>query len=172
MKIGLDIGHNCYPDVGAQGIGDEDKMNAQIGNILSKKLIDKGIAIILCKPKTANSVSSSLRKRTNVANQNKCDYFISIHHNAFNGEAHGSEVYAISPIGRKLAQNILTQIVELGFRNRGVKAGSHLYVVAATKMPAILIEGCFVDSEKDMAIWDAEKMASAIFTGICNFLDI
>lgn len=172
MRIGLDIGHNCYPDIGAQGIGNEDEMNAQIGSALSQKLINKGITVILCQPKTANSVPSSLRKRVNTANQTGCDYFISIHHNAFNGQAHGSEVYAISPIGRKLAQSILTQIVELGFRDRGVKAGSHLYVVAATKMPAILIEGCFVDSHKDMAIWNAEKMASAIFTGICNFLDI
>lgn len=39
-------------------------------------------------------------------------------------------------------------------------------------MPAVLIEGCFVDSEKDMALWNAEKMASAIFTGICNCLSI
>lgn len=125
MKLGLDIGHNCYPDIGAQGIGNEDEMNAQIGSVLSKKLIDKGIIVILCQPETANSVPSSLRKRANTANQVGCDYFISIHHNAFNGKAHGSEVYAISSVGWKLAQSILTQIVGLGFYDRGVKNGKH-----------------------------------------------
>ena len=172
MILGIDIGHNCYPDIGAQGIGNEDKMNAEVGSTLSKKLIDKGIIVILCKPKTTKSVPLSLRKRVKAANQVNCDYFISIHHNAFNGKAHGTEVYAISPVGWKLAQSILTPIVDLGFYNRGVKNGKHLYVVSATDMPAVLIEGCFVDSQKDIQLWNAEKMASAIFTGICNFFDI
>ncbi len=172
MKIGLDIGHNSYPDIGAQGIGDEDRMNSEIGNLLSQKLINKNIDVISCLPKTVNSVPASLRKRAEIANYSGCDYFVSIHHNAFNGKAYGSEVYAISSTGWKLAESILAKIVRLGFHNRGVKNGKHLYVLSATKMPAVLIEGCFLDSQKDMQLWNAEKMADAIFSGICKFLDI
>lgn len=172
MKIALDIGHNCYPDLGAVAIGYECDMNLNVGTLLTKKLATKGIIVILTKPRTAKSVGLSLKKRVTTANDLNCDYFVSIHHNAFNGTAHGSEVYAVSPTGSKLAQNILDQIINLGFYNRGVKNGRHLYVLTSTNMPAVLVEGCFVDSQKDMALWDPEKMADAIFTGICNFLDI
>ena len=172
MKLALDIGHNCYPYLGAVGISNECQMNLAVGKLLAEKLNNKGIIVILTKPKSANSVGLSLKKRVATANELQCDYFISIHHNAFNGNAHGAETFAVSPTGSKLAQNILDEIVKLGFYNRGVKNGRHLYVLTTTKMPAVLIEGCFVDSEKDMQLWNAEKMADAIFTGICNCLGI
>ena len=172
MKLAIDIGHNCAPDLGALGIGDEDDMNSKVGHLLAKKLTDKGIIVILTKPRAARSVGLSLQKRVFTANKFKCDYFVSIHHNAFNEKAHGVETYAMSPTSSKLAQNILDEIVKLGFYNRGVKNGRHLYVLRATKMPAVLVEGCFVDSEQDMKLWNADQMASAIFSGICNFLNI
>lgn len=172
MKLALDIGHNCYPDLGAVGIGHECNMNFNVGIFLTKRLTNHGINLILTKPKTAKSVGLSLKKRVATANEANCDYFVSIHHNAFNGTAHGAETYAVSPTGSKLAQSILDEIIKLGFYNRGVKNGRHLYVLTTTNMPAVLVEGCFVDSQKDMQLWDAEKMADAIFTGICSFLSI
>jgi N-acetylmuramoyl-L-alanine amidase len=39
-------------------------------------------------------------------------------------------------------------------------------VLRHTIMPAILIECCFVDSAKDMALYDANKMAIAICNGL------
>jgi N-acetylmuramoyl-L-alanine amidase len=38
-------------------------------------------------------------------------------------------------------------------------------------MPAILIECCFVDSQADMALFDAEKMAEAIKVGLIGDAD-
>ena len=172
VKIALDIGHNCYPDLGAVGIGNEDKMNLAVGQVVNQRLTKRGMAVILTKPTTVNSVMLSLQRRVTIANEMNCNYFISIHHNAYNSQANGSEVFAISKVGQELASCVLHQLTQLGFSNRGVKDGSNLYVVSATKMPAILVECCFVDSMTDMKKWDSKKVGNAISRGIFDFFAI
>jgi N-acetylmuramoyl-L-alanine amidase len=166
MKFGIDIGHNCPPDSGANGIKSEDKLTMELGNKVIAKLENLGHTVIACKPNSASTVNQSLGSRCNKANSNRVDIFVSIHFNAFNGKANGSEVFAISDAGRKTAKSVLDEIVKLGFFNRGVKSGSHLYVLRRTNMPGILIEGCFIDSAKDMQIYDGEAMANAIVAGL------
>ncbi|MDB9307554.1 N-acetylmuramoyl-L-alanine amidase [Aphanizomenon sp. CS-733/32] len=166
MKFGIDIGHNCPPDSGAGGIKSEDKLTTEVGNKVIAKLESLGHTVISCKPNSASTVNQSLGSRCNKANNNRVDFFVSIHFNAFNGQANGTEVFAISDAGRKVAQKVLDEIVKLGFFNRGVKSGSHLYVLRNTNMPGILIEGCFIDSAKDMQIYDGEAMANAIVAGL------
>ena len=58
----------------------------------------------------------------------------------------GVEVYTYE--GRKYqdAVDVCNNIAKLGFTNRGVKAGSGLYVVRKSNAKAMLIEVCFVDS--------------------------
>jgi N-acetylmuramoyl-L-alanine amidase len=65
----------------------------------------------------------------------------------------GSEVYAISQSGQRLAQKAQNALVGLGFKDRGVKDGSHLFVLKYTTAPAILIELFFVDSAADVALY-------------------
>ncbi|MEY3223705.1 MAG: hypothetical protein RLZZ203_2561, partial [Cyanobacteriota bacterium] len=140
MKFGIDIGHNCPPDSGANGIKSEDKLTMELGNKIIAKLESLGHTVIPCKPNSARTVNQSLGRRCEKANNNRVDFFASIHFNAFNGQANGTEVFAISDAGRKVAQKVLDEIVKLGFFNRGVKSGSHLYVLRRTNMPGILIE--------------------------------
>ena len=166
MKFGIDIGHNCPPDSGAAGIKSEDKLTMEVGNKVIAKLESLGHTVISCKPNSASTVNQSLGSRCEKANNNRVDFFVSIHFNAFNGQANGTEVFAISDAGKKVAQKVLDEIVKLGFFNRGVKSGSHLYVLKRTNMPGILIEGCFIDSAKDMQIYDGEAMANAIVAGL------
>ncbi|MFO5528693.1 MAG: N-acetylmuramoyl-L-alanine amidase [Cuspidothrix sp.] len=166
MKFGIDIGHNCPPDGGANGIKSEDKLTMELGNKIIAKLESLGHTVIPCKPNSARTVNQSLGRRCEKANNNRVDFFASIHFNAFNGQANGTEVFAISDAGRKVAQKVLDEIVKLGFFNRGVKSGSHLYVLRRTNMPGILIEGCFIDSAKDMQLYDSEAMANAIVAGL------
>lgn len=96
---------------------------------------------------------NSLRQRVQKANSARVDLYISIHVNAFNGMANGTEVYAINEAGRRIAQPVLENILALGFAQRGVKDVSHLYVLENTSMPGILIECCFIDSEKDIKLF-------------------
>lgn len=59
---------------------------------------------------------------------------------------------------------------ELGFTNRGVKAGTGLYVIRKTKAKSMLIEVCFCDNQQDIDTYNAaggaEGIARAIYKGI------
>ncbi|MBD2576741.1 N-acetylmuramoyl-L-alanine amidase [Oscillatoria sp. FACHB-1406] len=165
-KFGIDMGHNAPPDTGAVGIAKEDNLTLAVGTRVIAKLTTLGHIPINCTPKWASSVVGSLNTRCQIANANNVDYYVSIHFNSFNSSANGTEVYAISSGARRIAQPVLDNIVRLGFYNRGVKDGSHLYVLKNTNMSAILIECCFIDSRRDMNLFDAEKMANAIVRGL------
>ncbi|OFI05568.1 autolytic lysozyme [Clostridium acetireducens DSM 10703] len=164
MKIGIDIGHNCPPDIGALGIKFEDELTRNIGSMVINKLKILGYSVVNCTPDYAKSVLESLYKRVNTANNNKVDLFVSIHFNA--GGGNGTEVFAISPVGRLIAKRVVDNISILGFKNRGVKDGRMLYVLKNTIAPAILIEGCFIDSKEDMKLYNGESMANAIIKAI------
>ncbi|WP_315785397.1 N-acetylmuramoyl-L-alanine amidase [Fischerella sp. JS2] len=165
MKFGIDIGHNCPPDIGATGIKQEDDLTKAVGEIVIQNLQKAGYTVVNCTPSSATSVDDSLRKRVNKANQANVDFYVSIHFNKFNGIANGTEVYAISPKAREVADKVLDEIVELGFRDRGVKTANY-YVLKNTDMPAILIECCFCDSANDMTKYHAQTMADAITKGL------
>lgn len=166
MRFGIDIGHNCPPDTGARGIKFEDNLTLDVGNRVIAKLRALGHEVIECKPKGASRVGESLAQRCARANATEVEEFVSIHFNAFNGKANGAEVFAVSEQSRKMAKPVLDEIVKLGFFNRGVKDGSHLYVLRNTSMPGILVEGCFLDSQKDMALYNSEAIANAIVKGL------
>ncbi|MEH1800414.1 MAG: N-acetylmuramoyl-L-alanine amidase [Nostoc sp.] len=170
MKFGIDIGHNCPPDTGATGIQQEDVLTKAVGTKLIQKLKAAGHTVIDCTPTSASSVNNSLRQRTDKANANNVNVFVSIHFNKFNGIADGTEVFAISNTSKGIAQSVLKEIVKLGFRDREVKSRG-LFVLKNTQMPAILIECCFCDNKKDMDRFDAEKMAEAIKDGLIGDSD-
>lgn len=169
-NIAIDCGHNIpRVDTGAESkFGQEDTFTREVGDRVIELLRLAGRAAVDVTPKSATSVSDSLRRRAINANDLDCDLLVSIHFNAFNGSAHGSEVFAVSPKGREVARSVLGQICALGFKNRGVKDGSRLLVLNASKMPAILVECCFLDSGKDMGLYssDPDRMARAIAAGI------
>lgn len=171
MKFGIDMGHNAPPDVGASSkFGKEDDLTKQVGTLVTNKLQALGHEVTNCNPGGVGSVMDSLRQRVQKANAARVELYVSLHFNAFNGTANGTEVFAVSDAGRRIAQPVLENIVALGFLNRGVKDGSHLYVVKNTAMPGILIECCFVDSEKDMKLFNAEAMANAVVKGLTGKL--
>lgn len=172
MKVAVDIGHNApYKDTGAVGVNKvkEDDLTKEVGEILIDILMRAGHDVVETAPKSCTSVNQSLVSRCRVANFENADLFVSIHFNAFNKKAYGSEVYAQSKAGLAIGKSILDEICQLGFYNRGVKKGN-FYVLRHTTMPAVLVECCFCDSAKDMALYDAESMALAIAEGIIGDL--
>ncbi|MFT5874614.1 MAG: N-acetylmuramoyl-L-alanine amidase [Clostridium sp.] len=165
MKYGIDIGHNCPPvDTGAVGIRKEDELNKEVGEKVMEKLIALGYEVLNCTPSFASSLGNSLYRRINKANEGKVNVYVSIHFNA--GGGRGTEVFAISKEGKEIAKRVVDSIALLGYVNRGVKDGSWLYVLKNSKMPAILVEGGFVDSKEDMGEFNSEKIASAIVKGL------
>lgn len=170
MEYGIDIGHNCPPDSGAIGIKKEDNLTMEVGTRVISKLKALGHQVVDCKPSSASSVTSSLQQRCDRANSNRVDIFVSIHFNKFNGQANGVEVFAASDAGRRIAKPVLDNIVKLGYFNRGVKDGSNFYVVKNTNMPAILVECCFCDSQKDMSLYNPDTLSDAIVRGLTGQL--
>lgn len=164
-RIAIDIGHNAAYDSGATGIVQEDVLTKEVGLLVIKKLRDLGYNVIDVLPTNATSVSNSLIQRVECSNINEADKFISIHFNKFNGDAYGSEVYYYTENGKELAQNVLSNLVNLGFYNRGVKT-ANFYVIKNTTAPAILIEGCFIDNVGDMNLYNSDKISTAIVNGI------
>ncbi|MEC4806698.1 MAG: N-acetylmuramoyl-L-alanine amidase [Jaaginema sp. PMC 1079.18] len=173
MKYGIDMGHNASPDIGAASrFGREDDLTKKVGTQVIDKLKALGEQVVNCNPSSASSVLNSLIQRVQKANNERVDVYVSIHFNSFNSSANGTEVYATSDAGRRIAQPVLNNIVGLGFFNRSIKNGSHLYVLKNTNMPAILVECCFIDSEKDMKLFNVDAMSNAIVKGLTGKLPI
>lgn len=108
------------------------------------------------------------------ANDWPADVFVSIHCNAANGMARGTEVECYSRMsnGGNLAQCIQDQIVgALGTVDRGVKEMPGLIVLRHTDMPAVLVETAFIDNDDDMLLlvehWD--DIARAIARGVTDY---
>ena len=172
--LAVDIGHNVPYDTGAVGIRREDDLNRLVGNSLISKLRERGIKVVNCTPNTAKSLNDSLYQRVNTANNSGATLFVSIHHNACPG-GYGSEVLCIKDnyqdgLSTKVGEAILNELASIGLKNRGVKDRRDLYVINNTSMPALIVECAFVDSSLDMANYNPEKTAAAIYKGICTAL--
>ena len=79
-----------------------------------------------------------------------------------------SLVYDLSGIKYEMAQNINAQLETVGFVNLGVKARPNLVVLRRTRMPAVLVEVGFINSDTDNKIFDEnfEDIVEAIARGI------
>jgi len=116
---------------------------------------------------------------TETANDWGADLFVSIHCNASNGDARGTEVlcFAVDGAGsrlalcidKRLAMNI--QAIDRAFSNRGVKERPDLAVLRATKMPAVLIELAFIDNMEDAWLLTnyPDEFARAVACGVTDY---
>jgi hypothetical protein len=168
VDYAIDIGHNCYPDIGAVGILKEDTVVKEVGTKVMIYLKQLGYNIVDCLPPHANDVNSSLYYRYTVANRDEVKLYVSIHANIGGGK--GTEIWCGSESSREIANRILEQFSSLGYYNRGVKIqgvnGQHIAVLKNTTMPAILIELFFLDNKEDCERYNPELMARAIVKGL------
>lgn len=169
-KFAIDPGHgdvngSLGGDGGAVGYLNEQNCALDIANRVITKLQALGQEAWNVRPSSAYSVTNSLQKRCDSADG--ADYLASIHLNAGGGK--GSEIFAMSSAGKTLAAKVLSELVALGFVNRGVKDGSGLYVIKHSDPVAILIEVCFVDTQTDASLYNqlgVEAIANAIVKGL------
>ena len=162
-----DAGHNCLPDVGATGIKQEDNLTRELWAILQAKFRALGYTVTDCTPynQRFQGLDGSLGYRCRVANQSGSKFHLCIHFNKTLG-GHGVEAYVTSPDGAQYGKQLCDTISTLGFANRGVKDGSHLFVVNHTNMPCVLLECCFVDSQEDMNRYNPEVFANTIIKAL------
>lgn len=185
IRIYIDQGHNPYGfNAGAEGFGLREQditylVGAYLANILNA---DSRFTAITSRTSPDEilgyDTNSSLRTRTEQANQWGADYFLSIHTNAnVNPAINGTEayVYAVNTPSYELAVNIVNEIVRrLGTKNNGTYARPSFYVLRRTNMPAVLIELAYLSNEGDAALL-ADKpyeFAYAIYVGLLNYLGL
>lgn len=110
---------------------------------------------------------------TETANDWGADIFVSIHCNAANTTAQGTEVECYgSGTGEQLAQCIQSQIVDsIGTTDRGVKYMPQLLVLKYTDMPAVLVEMAFIDNDDDAELLAGkqDEFARAIARGVTDY---
>ena len=175
MKVFLNPGHapNGNPDPGACGCGlRECDVAKSVADLVADYLKMAGVEVV------GNLQNDGLYDIVSASNRTDADIFISIHCNACNGVAQGTEVwhYYGSSEGEKLAQCIQNQIVDaLGTVDRGTKGAkpdvNGLYVLSNTDAVAVLIELAFIDNESDAALLRERKddFARAIARGVTDY---
>lgn len=178
MKIGVNCGHTVSgAGYGAVGIIGESDHTRLVGRELMRLMQAAGVQVTDCTIDHACSQNEYLEKVVKLANNEELDWFISIHFNA--SKAHtgqGVEVYTYKGRQYPDAVCVCRNLEELGFRNRGVKEGTGLYVIRKTKAKSMLIEVCFCDNQQDIntykAAGGARGIAEAIFKGFCKHVDV
>ena len=158
-------GHN-FKVSGSSGYFSETTESRNVKNAVISKLQSLDYKVYDCTDDSGKTQNENLKNIVSKCNDHAADLNISIHFNASNGQGHGVEVLQYSNKTKTAAQNICNAIAQLGFKNRGVKDRTDLYVLKHTKAPAILIECCFCDSAIDAGLYNCETMASAIVKGL------
>ena len=175
MRVFLNPGHapDGNPDPGACGYGlRECDVAKNVADLVAGYLIAAGVEVVV------NLQSDSLHEVVSSSNRAGADVFISIHCNACNGMAQGTEVwhYYSSGEGEKLAQCIQNQIVDaLGTVDRGVKGAkpnvNGLYVLSNTDAVAVRVELAFIDHVGDAELLNSrqDEFARAIARGVTDY---
>ena len=167
--IMLDAGHGGY-DNGATYMERREKDdNLALTMALGEILKNAGYNVLYTRE---SDVYQTPLRKAQIANESGADFFISLHRNAasYPNQYNGVQTLIFNPGGVKqeMAENINDELEELGFRNIEVSIRPDLAVLRRTRMPALLVEAGFIDSDKDNAIFSnqLQQVAQAIADGI------
>ena len=178
-RVFLGIGHGgSDPGAVANGFEEED-LNLAIGIACCDELVRHGVEVMMSRTKDEDDPMAEVIAECNAF---KPDLAADIHNNAGGGD--GAEVYHHHGGGnsKKMAQNILSCITEIGQNSRGIKTklradGLDYYAfIRDTKAPAVIVECAFVDNKTDLQIIDTaaeqKAMGVAIAKGLLKTLGI
>lgn len=177
-KIFLNPGH--YPGVDSGAVNSvngvtESEICRSIADKVEHYLKNAGCSVCVLQ---SNNLCGEYPAHPNIvatANALDADIFISLHCNAFNQQAQGTEclIFAKGSYAEDLADAIQRQIVNaLDMVDRGVKERPDLAVLKHTAMPAVLVEMAFIDNEEDCEklINQQDEFARAIARGVTDYL--
>lgn len=182
MKIALDAGHGLKT-AGKQtpdGIK-EWEINDKVRDKIVEKLKDYDVTFIFPDNNEGKKDEGLTARRTMYVNAN-ADVCVSLHQNALKGKwgKHtGIEVYVDKNCTKEdmeLAEAIYKRLVEYtGLKGRGIKKADFT-VINQNKIPAVLVEGGFMDSTIDYPVITSEKgqdaYARAVAEGLIEFLGL
>ena len=171
VTVALDAGHGGS-DPGARygnRLEKDDVLNLTkaVGNILE----NNGVNVFYVR--MDDEYETPFKKATDANNAN-ADLFVSIHRNSseYPNQYSGIEslVFRNSGTAYTLANNINKELANVGFTDIGVSERPNLVVLRRTRMPAVLVEAGFINTDADNALFDSkfDEIAQAIADGILN----
>ena len=172
MKWYLDFGHGGK-DPGAIGTNNTKESDTvlKIGMLIKNNLEKADEKVITTREK---DLYYSLDYRSNKANKENCDYFVSLHMNsATNKTAKGVEVWVYDEKSKlyALSKDICSNLSKtINTPNRGVKISKSFSVLRKTKMPALLIEIDFISNSSVEASLKSDKYIKDISDSISKSL--
>jgi N-acetylmuramoyl-L-alanine amidase len=140
---------------GASGILDEVTEARRIVDRVANELAARGVTVYVFHDDVSTSQNENLNRIVSFHNSKTRDIDISTHLNASQETTKpmGTEVLYITQA--ELAGQMSRAIADAGgFIDRGAKKRKDLYFLNKTKMPAILLEICFVDSSADAELYE------------------
>jgi N-acetylmuramoyl-L-alanine amidase len=172
MKIVISSGHGKNVR-GASGYLDEVDEARRVVDRVAEYLASAGVGVEVFHDDTSTTQSANLERIVDFHNEQVRDLDVSVHFNAYQTTPNpmGTEVLYVTQ--QQLAAQLAEDISDVaGFTNRGAKKRTDLAFLNGTDEPAILIETCFVDSERDSDLYHIsfEAICAAIagaISGIC-----
>jgi hypothetical protein len=158
MKIVISSGHGKYIR-GASGYPvppqlDEVDQARRVVETVAEYLRLAGVTVVTLHDNSSTSQSANLSWITSHHNsQGPHDWDISVHFNAYDGSAHGTEVLYVTQ--ESMARDLSAAISSAGhFTNRGPKYRGDLSFLNNTNEPAVLLETCFCDNTGDSNLYN------------------
>lgn len=182
FKVCIDIGHGLNTPGKRTStllgkVYNEHELNSKVASYLIEELCDRNIQFVTTT-RLNSAVDVSLKERCNISNVNKCDLFISLHHNAagrLSKTASGIVLYKYSTKNTKDALTLYTYLIRYGGikgnRSTPIVSNTSLYVLKHTSATAFLIECGFMDSIIDYPIITSVEYSKKIAHGIAEFID-
>lgn len=154
----LDAGHGGF-DNGAMFNGRKEKDdNLSLTLRVGQYLENRGVNVIYTR---TEDIYQSPNQKAGIANRSDADYFVSFHRNSspepdtYSGIQ--TLVYSAEGIPLVMAQNINKELVEVGFKDLGIIERPNLAVLRGTRMPAVLVETGFINTEADNRLFDEKN---------------
>lgn len=184
MKVCIDPGHGGK-DPGAVGNGYYEKnLTLSVSLVLKKYLENNGIETVMTRESDVTLTDDLRIEKIKSSNADIC---LSVHFNASNGKAKGSEtIYQIgNENSKKLAEIILEELGNLGLKKRRAftKASNsnpkldYYFILRRTRpMTAVIVECLFIDNDEDVSFLKKgealEKLAEAIGNGVLKYFGV
>ena len=168
-KIAIDAGHGgADPGAVYQGRQEKDD-NLKLALAVGERLQNSGLDVYYTR---TEDIYQTPYQKAMAANESGADFLVSLHRNSseYPNQYTGVETLIYDKNGEKaeIAEDINEELENIGFRNNGVKIRPGLVILRRSKMPAVLVESGFINSEEDTRLFDEEfdRIADAIADAI------
>ncbi len=172
-KVTIDAGHGGY-DGGANYNGRLEKNdNLEIALAVGELLEQNGIEVGYTR---ITDVYDSPNEKARIANEQGSELFVSIHRNSSPNPNTYSGVetllYEESGLKQDVANAINEELAKVGYNNLGLNVRKDLAVLRRTRMPAVLVEVGFINTDADNQLLDNsfDETVRAIANGIYKTL--